>query len=1151
MGIFDNIKSFLKIGRTAINKPKQDIDIESINFDDTIKTKWTGDISIWQDIDLTNNIWETEEEPTFRQKLNDPYKYNKSLIKLKETVWDVAEVMKDPDFYYNTAKRFSNWLWKTADWLWKTAEVSIPNLIETWREWRELKKTSELLPLDVFQQIGAWDKSIYNIFEFNDYSDFRWNKVKQRNKALSIFNNKFEWKDTSNISEGDIIELKNEFRREWFSNDVINEIDIDLINNSLNVWVDEWVWDSLIVQSNWYEIFWLWQKWWMDKIISGKTNTLISSFYESWDYTLENFKEIAKDLWFTDNYLEWVTKDSIERWLALYYNVNIKISKKQWDFMYDSVDNSMLSSFYKYTWNDIETTKKLVNFLNTDQDINKEDIKKQLLDLWLSETDLVKIGEDNIEWLKDTFDNWKFENNIQDITSEWNIVKEEWWILYTFDNEWNLIDTKKSEVGDMTLLQRQLKEYWLELDLSSDVIDAEIQEVAKNTLWKLWATQDEIAMVSAQSRAAFWDNYNDQLEWIEWNMRELNMELEKWDPKLAEELEGMMRENVKLLNNYKNNLLELVKIKIENQIVSEKDLEKYLQNNVEWLEDIKWIRWFNQNTVSQFLKRDENWKVINTNGWNMADYIISRSVDFSTKFKSESDLSSATNKLYHKLVWWVLTDALAWTKKPFTWGLWLLWFDTLAAQVGEIWALDPRPWMQRRDIWRNTFYNVADVSDEFAAFFLWDIVITGWAWFVKKVITLPKYLTKFNKVSQVAKSIDNITDMNKVVSSILKWYKWNKAKSIELWVSWISNLWLYLLRDANIEVQANRIDPDRWQDFNTNLAIWTLIAPRFFDARRALKASWLIWWWISNFDVVTSMNSSMTWKQASNIRKELNKAASSWFTEVDKGYWKLTEEWRKTLKANIWSSMIVNKEFKKQLTLAWIKRDPIDIMIDDPELFYKYIWKTFKNLATDKEINWVVDWLIDIINRKDYTPADVISYLNDIPWQVSIGSLVKRMPDTNWSQKVLSDIIKEASSKWELFNVQYVWDDIFLWESIKYVFWTKFTPWKVFTNRELNVARSRADDIQWKPIQNILDEKFFDWYWLKVDDWYILNKQGRNALWIYEAPSKWSIKRDLAAGDRKSLWESMVALYWKWADSYAAEGWIIDSIEKILSDKIC
>ena len=109
--------------------------------------------------------------------------------------------MKDSDFYYNTAKRFSNWLWKTA-------EVSIPNLIETWREWRELKKTSELLPLDVFQQIGAWDKSIYNIFEFNDYSDFRWNKVKQRNKALSIFNNKFEWKDTSNISEGDIIELK-------------------------------------------------------------------------------------------------------------------------------------------------------------------------------------------------------------------------------------------------------------------------------------------------------------------------------------------------------------------------------------------------------------------------------------------------------------------------------------------------------------------------------------------------------------------------------------------------------------------------------------------------------------------------------------------------------------------------------------------------------------------------------------------------------------------------------------------------------------------------------------------------------------------------------------------------------------------------------
>ena len=96
--------------------------------------------------------------------------------------------------------------------------------------------------------------------------------------------------------------------------------------------------------------------------------------------------------------MKWVTKDSIERWLASYYNENIKISKKQWDFMYDSVDNSMLSSFYKYTWNDIETTKKLVKFLNTDQDINKEDIKKQLLDLWLSETDLVKIGEDNIEW---------------------------------------------------------------------------------------------------------------------------------------------------------------------------------------------------------------------------------------------------------------------------------------------------------------------------------------------------------------------------------------------------------------------------------------------------------------------------------------------------------------------------------------------------------------------------------------------------------------------------------------------------------------------------------------------------------------------------------------------------------------------------------
>ena len=40
------------------------------------------------------------------------------------------------------------------------------------------------------------------------------------------------------------------------------------------------------------------------------------------------------------------------------------------------------------------------------------------------------------------------------------------------------------------------------------------------------------------------------------------------------------------------------------------------------------------------------------------------------------------------------------------------------------------------------------------------------------------------------------------------------------------------------------------------------------------------------------------------------------------------------------------------------------------------------------------------------------------------------------------------------------------------MFLNKIYTMKVFTNRELNVARSRADDIQWKPIQNILDEKF-------------------------------------------------------------------------------
>ena len=37
-----------------------------------LKLNEQRDISIWQDIDLTNNIWETEER-SFRQKLNDSW----------------------------------------------------------------------------------------------------------------------------------------------------------------------------------------------------------------------------------------------------------------------------------------------------------------------------------------------------------------------------------------------------------------------------------------------------------------------------------------------------------------------------------------------------------------------------------------------------------------------------------------------------------------------------------------------------------------------------------------------------------------------------------------------------------------------------------------------------------------------------------------------------------------------------------------------------------------------------------------------------------------------------------------------------------------------------------------------------------------------
>ena len=105
MGIFDQVKSFLKIGRTAINKPKQDIDIESINFDDTIKTKWTGDISIWQDIDLTNNIWETEER-SFRQKLNDS--------------WDTEA---NNSVYDDIWKDISNGRMRKRKWFWIIMEI--------------------------------------------------------------------------------------------------------------------------------------------------------------------------------------------------------------------------------------------------------------------------------------------------------------------------------------------------------------------------------------------------------------------------------------------------------------------------------------------------------------------------------------------------------------------------------------------------------------------------------------------------------------------------------------------------------------------------------------------------------------------------------------------------------------------------------------------------------------------------------------------------------------------------------------------------------------------------------------------------------------------------------------------------------------------
>ncbi len=914
----------------------------------------------------------------------------------------------------------------------------------------------------------------------------------------------------------------------------------------ITYWWPIWMWDRNAISVDWkgraLKIDWNQVN---SKYFIETYNNILDNFVNTEAPTLEWFKTSLKDNWFDDWFINNITKDSLEKAISIKYKWESKLEDNFWKLWVNQVHSEM-TKLFKDEFGKInrfnESDVKNVSIYLDSFDIENWDInefKKSLTNLWVKDEIVSSISQENIFNMKEKLDLWKDESGIIEIKDDWWYTQKQWWYNITFDWAWNLVEKEYVWWSLLSKSDLELTEMaWVVLYDNNTYIKNMFDLVANIYKWE-WHTAEQLTTVAVDAAKALIDEIGDQKNHLKWTMELIKKARREWENDLADMLEGRLKESAVLFNLFQKNLYELTTIKLENKLVW-RDLKKFIEKEY-WMD------------ITQFMKRDDKWNVIDTWWWTMADYIINQQVDSNAKYYVQSKNVSVLSKIYHSIVWWVDT-ALAPLKKPFV----RLQNWTIRAQIHRIWWFDPIPWFQTWELWRRSYNQVAWISDEFLAFIAPEIikaVSTWWASMVSAWLRIPWYINKTSKIAYwLWKTADFIQDWNKAIRWVHSVYKWDKINSFWLWISYALNASMWALRDLNIEVQANRVDPERWDEFNTNLAIATMIVPRFFDWIRAAKSLGMVDW-ISNFDVIRHM---ADWETSRWALNSVRKQAAKNLSDISKEYEWLSAKWRKDLKAMFGSSLIQQDAFMKRMAIekSITKADkmpnsPLELALTDIELFAQKVWSWLKGMDSPEMLEKLA-LLKQTILDPAANLADVIKVVHDLPWEVRLWKLRSTLKDSPEATKKFSEYIRIAARRWELFNVQYIWDIPELASSVRYVFNDKFLPTKVFSATELNTAFKKANDLKWLPIRDVVDPKN---RWIFWDDlwWgkYRLSSDWKQQLWIREQPSKSWIVDSLNNWKMSELEKNVRAYLWKEYDNLVLDWEIIDDVSKILSNIIC
>lgn len=885
-------------------------------------------------------------------------------------------------------------------------------------------------------------------------------------------------------------------------------------------------------RNNVYETFSMW-KWWEDQ-------------------SLESLKLELQNIWVPWIYLEQITQDKLQGAINKDNKSLTELESKWFDIETKDIKWSFLSSINSeiewFQWLDRKSAIPIANAISVyNPEIkNIEDVKRSMINNWVSEEYVNKITTWNIDKIYDKYTIWRDDRSIIETNTDGSFTKDDWLYRSSYDAEWNMISTEMSK--SLSTNNKKLSALWLQVDTFSDLWARILENVVKNNPWARWNQINAIAM-SALS-ATLWER-DETIDHLVWTMRLIENAQESWNTDLASTLTTRLKEDIKVMNLWMNNLNELVDIKIENKL--------------QWWLLKKYIKEEYNMSIDDFMKRDENGKVMDTEWLPVPDYIISRQVDSDAIDALKTTTQGTLQRWYRIATDWLSNATESFKKIPIHFQKW-----TVQAQIEDIGSFDPIPWYQPGELATRSVNSFLWWTDEAFALFAPDIILWFVSWWTSLVWEWVRLAWKWanamkmvNTANRLIKYWDTIKDLNKYA----KWFfnvanKAWEADKLGMYRWLITNLWMWLVRDLNGEARWQRLDPQRWNDFNVNFAITTMMIPWMLDWWRLIK-SLRVWEdWISNIDILKTL--AMDSLDSSWKIKTADRWMIQWYKkwriknikDAEKIYNWLDAEWKKLYKTMLWAGILSNKMVEKEMFknlgkaqtfwTAWLA-------ISDIEAFAMQVGRALKNVW-DPETQALTRRLAEQIANKEINFVDMLKEAYNLPQTVTLWNIRSTIQDSPEMLKNFDIAIKQAINNWTIDTLlKYVWwNDEFYSQMVQSVFWNRFLPSKQFSIKELDSAASKS---WWTPLSDMFikwDNWKYNELYRNFEDWkYTLNNNWLSKMMFPVQPSKIWLESQLWNWDYEWAARTISAYIWENVSNIVASEKLIRKIDELFSSKIC